>query len=225
MRGRRKKRLVCIAAIGVLSACQSNPSVCVEEHTPRPPDNENPKWRESEALSIGRDAFDGSSSHLEVHANYLVMALPFEPMKPFFGRLQQRSERALISRGEAHVTVITPPEFEALKSKMSIDEINAIAASSGIQKARLNPLCLGAGHASMDGHQEVTFFIVIQSEDLLTIRRKIQTVYRERGGSHDSFSAEHFYPHVTVGFTKMDLHEQNGVIKGENSCLARLTLE
>lgn len=60
----------------------------------------------------------------------------------------------------------------------------------------------------------------VNSPDLVAIRKEIQELYVSRGGDGRLFEANHYYPHITVGFSKQDLHEADGVIKDKNSCIA-----
>lgn len=166
------------------------------------------------------------------HGGYLALPLPYDPVRPFFSELAKREmfktpDAPLVSRGEAHVTVITPPEFEILRQTnppLTLAEIEHVARAAQLESLDLVPICLGRGQARIEGRLESTYFIVVRSAALLRIRREIQELFRQRGGKTDSFNADRYFPHVTIGFTKVDLHEHQGVLKGENSCLYPLTL-
>ncbi|MBI2519920.1 MAG: 2'-5' RNA ligase family protein [Bdellovibrio sp.] len=158
--------------------------------------------------------------------SYLVMNVRYEPVKQVFGQITPAVVSRLISRGEAHITVITPPEFtQTLKSKLTMAEINQIARDMEIQKSRFNVLAVGSGKIISGGLPLETFFLIVQSEDLLQIRRRIQKAFVAKGGDQKAFDPESFYPHITVGFTKRDLHESDGVIKDiEHSLDPRFSL-
>jgi 2'-5' RNA ligase len=211
---------VAMAVVG----CQSSrgPFLCVDDSVATQARTENMNWRGAEALPISRDGFNGTGIAFEPHSNYLAMPLPFPPMKKLYEELVKRSPVKLLSRGESHVTVLTPPEFDELKSKLSMADINAIATKNLIQETKLTPVCLGQGRGMLDGKEEQAFFVVIEASGLVKVRRAIADAFRARGGSRESFNPDHFYPHITVGFTKADLHEQNGVIKDAASCLSPL---
>ncbi len=131
----------------------------------------------------------------------------------------------LITRGEAHVTVLTPPELEAVEKFVSIEDVERIALEESIQASDLTPVCLGRGEAILDRRKrERTYFIVVRSKNLLVIRRRIEALHIERGGERGVFQATKFYPHITVGFTKSDLHESHGVVKDERSCIFEVSL-
>ncbi len=181
-------------------------------------------WTSRPPIRVSRRAFDGQLSSLQFHANYLVMSLPFLFMRPVYDDLKSRVDGKLISRGESHVTVMTPPE-EALLAAVGITQtmIDAVAAQKNIQQAELIPFCLGMGQAILDGKTEKTYFIVVQARQLLDIRRSIGAIV-QKPSSGASIEAGHFFAHVTVGFTRRDLFEQDGVIKDAASCIFPLEL-
>lgn len=158
--------------------------------------------------------------------SYLTMNLPFPPAAGLFKQVLVQEKTQLTNRGEAHITVITPVEFwNILKPQgVSMKEINKIAEDMKIQSSRFQPLCLGYGKATVDGNSERTFYIVVASDDLINIRREIQKLFISKGGSESAFVPTNYYPHVTIGFTKRDLHESDGVIKDAKSCVNDLQI-
>ena len=151
--------------------------------------------------------------------SYLAMELPFAPYKTLHEDLEKRENLLLKNRGEAHITVISPVEYDqALKKYLPISEINKIALQAQIQNAEIRPVCIGLGAKVLDGVPERTYFVVIESQDLLKIREQIATEYVRRGGNPGKFKAESFFPHVTLGFTQRDLHFEDGVLKNKSSC-------
>ena len=173
-------------------------------------------------LKVSASGFDGSQQTFVPQTNYVAMPLPFAPFAELFQQLSANVPEKLISRGEAHVTVLTPPEYDQLKAQISIDEINAIALALGIQNVKVKPFCLGRGDAVIEGKREQTYYVVVEAEGLRKIRLAIAAEFVKRGGSSAVFDAEHFFPHVTVGFTKRDLFDQDGVVKDQNSCVRSL---
>lgn len=156
--------------------------------------------------------------------NYLAMNLPFKPVEELFRQLNIRLRRPLLSRGEAHITVITPLEFWNILRPQGITmtEINQVAANFKIQNARFDILCLGQGTAKLEGKIESTFFIVVSSEDLLELRKQIQILFIRKGGSLAEFDPYNYYPHITVGYTKRDLHLHDGVAKDSKLCISQV---
>lgn len=118
------------------------------------------------------------------------------------------------SEGEAHITTITPPEYtNVFSSFVSIQEIDDIAKNNDIQNSDLQIEGIGRGFARISGANEETYFLIVRSERLLKIRREIYKLFLNRGGNSKSWDPEHFFPHITIGFSLRDLHESDGVIK------------
>lgn len=173
-------------------------------------------------------------SHTESRkmGSYLALNLSAKPFQELKKQVEQVAKQEsliskdLIDRGEAHITVITPPEFDQVLSPyVSIDEINKIAEQNKIQETSdLKWTCLGRGELSKESKKMNTFFVVVQSENLLKIRQQIHNIFVQKGGKDKDFQWQHFYPHVTIGFTDRDLHEQDGVIKDKSSCWKNLKI-
>lgn len=156
-------------------------------------------------------------------ASYVAVALPGAPA----GALKLAAESAfgekLEWRREAHLTAITPPEFhDVLASRLKIEDLERIAQETGLQQAPIEPVCLGRGEALVEGARHRAYFVVVRSPEALRFRRAVAEAFEAKGGAKGAFRAERWYPHVTIGFTKRDLHEEDGVRKDDNLCAARL---
>jgi 2'-5' RNA ligase len=159
----------------------------------------------------------------------LQMNIHFPAVKNFFrtldstlkGRLNKKD-----SRTEAHITVITPPEFDnKLAAYVTIEEIHQIALNNRIQDSRFSVVCLGQGKAKINGRAESTYYLVVQSNKLNKVREQVRDLFISRGGNNRDFSAATFYPHITVGYTLSDLHlGPHRVKKDINSCVAGVKL-
>jgi hypothetical protein len=132
----------------------------------------------------------------------------------------------LKTRGEAHITVVTPVEYWHVLRKVgvTIAEINLIAQESQIQRAQFRVICLGKRSKELAGIKESTYYVVVRSPDLLQIRRKVRDLYLSKRGSRRAFKPENWLPHITLGYTERDLHESDGVKKDENSCILPIQL-
>lgn len=137
---------------------------------------------------------------------------------------KQLKTPTLLTRGDAHITVITPPEYQnVLSPYLSAEQIDQIAMTAHIQKREFKVVCLGHGVAKeSSGDLLQNYFIVVKSPGLLKIRQKIFKAYVHNGGPASRFDPWHFTPHITVGFTKRDLFESDGVFKQLNACVASL---
>jgi 2'-5' RNA ligase len=177
-------------------------------------------------LTLSNDVFQTTTVPLLKHSgpgewdNYLTLNLPFAPVAHLFAQLLIRQKTAMTSRGEAHITVITPIEFwQILRPQgITLDDIQHIAESSALQSSRFEIVCLGQGELKIANRVEKTWFLVVKSADLLRVRHKIHQLFVAKGGKPEQFSVESYYPHITLGYTLRDLHESDGVIKDSRSC-------
>ena len=127
--------------------------------------------------------------------------------------------KAWSPNGEAHVTTITPVDYRKLKGFVDIGKINQIARDFDIQASDLTILGIGRGKAVIEEKNEETYFVIVKSENLLKIRRAIYQEFLKAKGDPNAWDPEHFFPHITIGYTRGDLHEDNGVIKDVKNSL------
>lgn len=132
------------------------------------------------------------------------------------------SQIILKSRGEAHITILTPLEFDILNTTLSIQEINTIAQTMKIQNIQWTPLCVGYGVDSKNSKNS-TYFVVVKAEEAINLRKKIFEAYLKKHQDLKNFDPLHFYPHITIGFTDRDLHESDGIIKDVQRCFFDLS--
>jgi hypothetical protein len=166
------------------------------------------------SFSISGRAVQPSSASFVAHPDYVAANVPPSPISALRKAVESTLRGTLKNRGEAHVTTITPPEMSVLERRLSADEIQKIAVDAGVQRAALTPRCVGMGEKGKDR----TFFLVVDSSDLVAVRRALSARYVAKGGARGDFDPEAFFPHVTLGFTKRDLFEQDGVVKSVASC-------
>lgn len=150
--------------------------------------------------------------------SYLSVPLPFEKYDKIRKNIEQSAGITLKHRGEAHITVITPPEYKNLQSLVKMEEIQKLAQDLKIQQSSFDSLCIGKGVSPKNPQEGATYFVVIHSDKLNELRRKIESLFVSRGGDTKKFSAKVFYPHITLGFTQRDLHFEDGVIKDTTAC-------
>ncbi|MBY0515504.1 MAG: 2'-5' RNA ligase family protein [Bacteriovoracaceae bacterium] len=144
--------------------------------------------------------------------SYLAINLESKKYENYKKLIEREKKNALISRGESHITVITPVEFWNLlrPQGITIETLNQLAQEANIQAFPFREICLGKGVLK----NEETYYVVIHSPDILNFRKKIQLLLKEP----NKFRPENYYPHITIGFTQRDLHESDGVLKDEKSC-------
>lgn len=119
-------------------------------------------------------------------------------------RLRQGIERAegavLEHRGEAHITVVTPPEARAIRNHdpaYTLEVLEALARPA-LDSARWSTP--GIGRVEGDGRR--TWFLVVESPDLLAIR---EALARDLGLPRSVFDPRAQDLHVTIGFVGGDL--------------------
>lgn len=195
-----KKLLISLMFLVLLCACAGAPRAARQISAQNMPF----------ASHTGPGAFDG----------VLAQNLPYENFKKLRSLLERHFGRELNyykgwnKNGEAHITVVTPVEYwQILRPYLSMDEINRIALKNKIQSAAPEILGMGAGRLEIDGKMEETYFVIMRAPGLVKVRRAVQKEFIKRGGAPGAFNPRDFYPHVTVAYTKRDLHIQDGVIK------------
>jgi len=156
-----------------------------------------------------------SLARFSTHQNALALNIPYSEVLKARSLIESAIKKDLsffkgwVMTGEAHVTVITPPEFDVLKKYITISQINQIARKNYIQKSDLQ--VLGIGSAKKKKNE--VFFIIVNSESLRKIRYQIYEIYKNKSNNEGNFDPYWYFPHITIGFTKNDLHESDGVIK------------
>jgi len=168
--------------------------------------------------------------HVSNHplASYLEMVVPAAPVHA----LARLIDPALTVRPETHITVVTPPEYDnVLAPYISMATINEIATRMNIQQSTFETVCIGrvqkklprpAGQPEPEDN-DVVYFILVSSKDLLEIRHAIFEEYVANGGEPGLFDPNTFYSHITVGYSYRDMFVEDGVFKSENSCWADIS--
>ena len=182
-------------------------------------------------LSVSAKIKNGSAAEFLPHSgpgkwdNYATMNLPVAPAESLVANIETKYKLKLHTRGEVHITVITPVEFWTLGKYLTMADINK-EIEKVVQGSQFDILCLGRGQSEVDGKVEQVFFLVVRSNDLLNLREKIAALYLEKGGKPGEFKPLEYFPHITLGFTKpkRDLHLSDGVIKDFRSCVANTTV-
>lgn len=138
----------------------------------------------------------------------LVLRLPYAPVQPVFSDLTKTIHNPkLKTRGEAHLTVLTPAEVQA--TGLSMAQLLSIAGA-GPSITDLELSCMGVGIP--DGKPSLqTFYLVAHSAEIVAVRAAIAAK------AHGALDATHYFPHVTVGFTSRDLFPESDHIQNKAS--------
>lgn len=145
---------------------------------------------------------------------YISYLLPYEKYHGLLKRLENKLGRKLRNRSEAHITIITPPEYVILKQVIPEDEFKHMTNEFLIAKPQYKEICLGIGVAKNNPELK-TYYLVVDSKDMFAFRHKLAQVAKL---SKSQFNSDDFYPHITLGFTDRDLHQQDGVLKTKDTC-------
>jgi 2'-5' RNA ligase len=153
--------------------------------------------------------------------SYLTLELDYAPVKELFLEVQASQDRVLKTRNEAHITVITPPEFfRKLSSHLSMNEIDQLAKSMHIQDSFFTVECLGRATLGT----KATYYVIVSSPELVKIRRAIKKLFVDKGGDPQLFDPKDFYPHITLGYTDQDLHKDDGITKNLETCISDIDI-
>lgn len=185
-------------------------------------------WRSKKAFELEESAFAKATvGPKESAARYVSYDLDYAPFEKLRIDLEARLKLKLENRGEAHITIVTPPEFSKLAEVLKPEEIHHQIQQvlSKEESPQIERVCLGQGtlRHGLKG-KEQTWFLVVKFPAALEAREKLAEEFEKRMASLPApkssavFKAREFYPHVTLGFVGRDLHLQDGVIKNISSC-------
>lgn len=172
------------------------------------------------AYELDRSALDNREVAFIPHTTpkpylrYVSYEINYPPVRALLEEVKAKVG-PLSDRGEAHITVITPPEFDRVLGKvLTIEEINEVVLAENIQQATYEPVCVGTGSKG----DRKAYYIVVRSPELVRIRRAVHDLYLAKKGQ-EQFDPEWFFPHITLGYINGDVHEDDGLYKNEKTCL------
>ncbi|KAL2915382.1 hypothetical protein HK105_204998 [Polyrhizophydium stewartii] len=164
------------------------------------------------------------------YGSYVQLTVDFGSVLPIFQQLNA-TYGPLTSRGEAHITVITPPEFLfAIKNALTIEEVEAIVLKHNLQSTPFRPVCVArqsqvvtAATSPAVGKRTFVYNILVDSPGLYAIRREVQKAYIAKGGDPSNFDyIAGFYPHITLGFETNDWFPEDHAYKTYATCFANI---
>lgn len=137
---------------------------------------------------------------------YAAISFPVKDFSSALKRAEEAASEKLLTRGEAHLTILTPPEYMKLNAKFRKQLIHEVQHLDW-SKSPIKPVCIGHAKTELNGKSESTFYIVAEADAIAKIREK--------------YHLGEFYPHITLGYTKRDLHIEDGVKKDLSSCVVK----
>lgn len=183
----------------------------------------NPTFAKTKIYLNSKVYSDQAYTDLYKNQGALVRNIDFQSVHELVSQLNQIYGLKLADRGEAHITVITPPEYKSeLAGFFSIEEIHA-QFKNRVQNTTFQIICVGERKGTDGKH---VFYLVIDSPDLIALRTELQNQAEARFKAQNkalaaSFVAKRFWPHITIGFIQDDIH---GLSKGPETCINDLEL-
>lgn len=193
-------------------------SACTSPHSQR---LQSLKYSPEDLKSPRRGIASTPTVH-QKNPGYVSITVPLTAFDKIKSDLESSQNLHLKSRGEAHITVVTPPEFRKLSKKIAPEKIHALMDNLAVDKTSYKLLCVGKGEKQVKDKSFSTFYVVVESDGLFKVRKTLEELFLTQGGSLSEFNSENYFPHVTVGFTEKDLHLEDGVKKDASSCIYSL---
>lgn len=142
--------------------------------------------------------------------SYISLDIDFSLIRPVYKQLNKVTVEKLKSRGESHITLLTPPEFQHFFASSGISM--TVLKEFVIERFSANTLefdvkAIGSGHIE----SQSTYFLIVVSQDLKNLRLSLADLLV--GEKREAFLETGFYPHITLGFNKTDLHISQGIRK------------
>ena len=131
---------------------------------------------------------------------WLALPVSFEPVSRLRSGIESLSGVVLEHRGEAHITLITPPEAAAIREYdpgLTVDVLEAVARPWLDRAAWSTP-----GIGSLSQGDDETWFLVVESPDLRELRRDLAFVFQLPPAVFDPEAQD---LHVTIGFRNGDI--------------------
>lgn len=140
---------------------------------------------------------------------YITLDLEYSEVKRAFDQLNDEVGN-LKNRGEAHITILTPPEYQYFFANqgISINTLSQVVEESfSAHNIYFEVLGVGSGHIE----KLSTYFLIVESPELILLREKLGELLPNK--LRIEFLNTGFYPHITLGFNKRDLHISQGIRK------------
>lgn len=158
------------------------------------------------------------------HADWVAVPLQFASIDQLRQNLEKIIKAKLQNRGEAHITIITPPEWSILSQVLKMEDLERLALKERLMKNTFKVKCLKKVTASIKGRGEDSWFVALKSPGMKDFRQEVWRLYVARGGSPEDFKWQRWAPHITVGFTARDLHDEDQINKEKVGCAMEINL-
>ena len=155
-------------------------------------------------------AFISHNDPIKKYGTYLARNISFEPVSQIRRHIEMRRNLKLRHRGEAHITILTPPEYNQIREWNPSVNMNSINRLVGpvVQYLHFNVLGIGSVKG-LNTNNEISevFFLVVRSRGLRAIRKLIAAEWSIPKKIFDPMQQDF---HITIGFTVSDLFSRPG---------------
>jgi hypothetical protein len=140
------------------------------------------------------------------------------PVKSLQAKLvQDYPEAELFGSNDSKMQIMTPFEYQQLRSVLSENEIHEIAKKSFLQNSRFTVRCIGKDFGKASGEE---YFILVDSNDVIRYRLRLLHAYLEKGGESERFFPTEFTPFIPLAQT--DPKMKSSFLKTQEDCIRHL---
>lgn len=207
-------RVLCICSMGwlLIASCRTLPT---NETSEVSADEERLSESEEQLADSPGLPYKPEAARLSMpyvaHRNYSAMNIATDWLVGLREAISDQKNVELKDRGEAHITILRPHEFSQIERVIGSEVIHQTLRDLGVQEFGFRPLCVG----SISKRDQSTYYIVVESDAILSAR---DLLFKEANLE----TPHEYYPHITLGFTRKDLHHSS---KDITTCQYRLDVE
>ncbi len=154
----------------------------------------------------------------------LALRPPTQMPAELFQQIFRRTMESLTTPGvPAMPTVLRAEYLTSLRSVLSPAEILDVARQTGLEQARLGPLCIGLKREPQGGRSRQLFFALFEAPAFDRFRNELARLYAERGGT-SPFDPAALRPILPLASSDSDFTRWWPLeVDQENDCRAPLT--
>lgn len=156
--------------------------------------------------------------YFKSHADWVGIPMPYAPVEKIREELEKRLGKKLHHQGEAHITVITPAEMRILSQTIKLNTVEKIVVKESAMKAAIKVVCLKKVIVVLGNKTEESWYLSIDSEELREFRNQVWRRFVASGGIPGDFQWKRWSPHITVGYTSREAHDEDRISKEKAEC-------
>lgn len=156
--------------------------------------------------------------YFKPRSDWVGIPMPYGPVEKLRAELEKRIGKKLQHKGEAHITVITPSEMRILSQTLKVNTVEKIVVKESAMKAKVKVLCLKKVSTVLGSKSEESWLISMESDELREFRNQVWRRFVANGGMPDDFQWKRWSPHITLGYTSAELHDEDRLSKAKTEC-------